>query len=305
MGRKKAAPVAGTASNEDDILADKAASGTKWIVDSSDEGQELKEIVVLAATHLVSRWATRGKITARDHWPVAGVLVALGDNRAISSKNGKTDKHESMNACLLRIQRWLRCFEASPDQADEITANINTLKRKESEGTLEWDARGGVAVNLESLKQRLREEVTDLCPRVNDADGLIARLGANGKKRLGTGGPVTRIWSKRLWQKRKEQYPAGVGCSSVLGVSDEGASEKTLGEILLALALQIALKMAVRCAWTIAPTMPCAAHPHGSDHVYQTMCTRPCVLCALCWSDLHLVVCVFLLAPVSGWAGLL
>ena len=266
-GKGKGLPP-GAGSNYSDILADAATTGTKWIVDSSDEGQELKDTVVLAAAHLVERWAVRGVITARDHWPIAGVLVALGDSRDICSRDGKTDKHQSMNACLLRVQLWLRGLQTTQKQADEITGNINTLKQKAAAGTLKWDGDSVVRVDLESLKQRLRLEVTDLCPRVKDAEPIIEKL---GNKRLGSGaGAVRPIWAKRLHTKHTDPYPLGVGCSSFLGDGNE--PEKKIGEILLALAMQIALKMAVRCACTIGPTMPCAAH-----WMVQTRCIRPCV----------------------------
>ena len=241
-------------SAEGEILEEKATGSAKWIEDWSAEGDELKQLIVLAAAHLIKSWAMNAKITSRDAWPVAGVLVALGDVRDLSLKTPKTDKHRAMNGCLLRVQRWVRDLEVFPDQADEITANINTLSKMEKDKKLKWDGDSTLPVHLDSLKKRLAQEVTDLCPRDHDAEPIL--------KRLGTRGASSSVWSNRIHSSRKEPYPSNTGCPFIKrgrpAVGSDG--EDTVGnveEALLALAMQIGLKMAVRCAPTIALSLLC------------------------------------------------
>jgi hypothetical protein len=179
MGRKQP-PKGDSANAEGDILEEKAKGSAKWIEDWSAEGEELKATVVLAAAHLIKSWAINARITSRDTWPVAGTLVALGDNRTLDKKSPKTSKHHAMNGCLQRVQRWLRNLEVSPDQLKEITGNINTLKSLEEDGKLKWDGDSTLPVTILTLKKRLAQEVTDLCPRENDADVILKRLGTGG-----------------------------------------------------------------------------------------------------------------------------
>jgi hypothetical protein len=254
-----------------DILTDKGANPDRYILDASEEAVDFKNVILDAAAHLLENWALTDRITSRDSWPCEGMVVALGDASTFGGKNSRAQRQKSMNVSVQRLQRWLRYLPATDEQIVAIGGHLAYLVDAFEEGTLEWDGDKDTDVNKATLTKRLKSELVDLIPKCNDADILLLHF---------DDGDGNSMWSKRLVKDQKRS-PYSQKIPLFLGDIDDGAQSTDEGgtdEIFLALALQIALKMAARSVAHLHPRIHARKRPrlHAATNTPHTHTPAPC-----------------------------